>query len=1546
MCMTRNNPLSSPSAEQAELLLEHAPVAVYVSAAENGELLYANQMAQELFLHAPHEPWSKCAQGRLCRNRDEISAAESYIRQFRHPDNRRVYQVNEKMIEWDGKKARIAYISDITEALVRQNQTQALSEELKATFSRIPCGLCVYRLEGEQVFPVFHNPAFCELMGYPSEHDCTVEQQTNYWGVLPEDVPVLANEIKRALQNNTVLQHTFRAWNKTQKANRWIKLEGSVKSQKNGTKLLYGIYSDVTAQQRLQDELTAANEKMQDIINAIPGGVAIYKVSNIFQTVFFSDGVPELTGYTVEEYRELIKRDATEMIYCEDKAMVVSKAFEVIASRCVCRFEFRKQHRDGRIVWVRVQVKWIGEEDGCPLLHCVFHNISDLKEAQLEMGHLINSIPGGIASYTVEGGRFIPTFYSDGVLALSGHTREEFQKLVQGDALNIIYESDRKRVLEAAQKAIGSGSVLDVSYRMRHKDGRLIWIHLNGRRMGPVSESMRFYAVFTGISAESQLFQSIANVAADGIYVIDKDNYDLLYANERGNLFKPAKACVGQKCYAVLHGKQEPCAFCTLKNHSPDGKVHPMPVDGTMRHYNTSFRETDWNGIPAYVKFVQDVTDEVRIRREKERLEQYFQTMIKYLPGGAAVIRCDKTGKLIPEFLSEGFSAMIGMTPDEAWELYRDNANAGVHPDDQALVNRHIAAFIADRKGICEITYRIRKGGGGYLWVKNTLSMIHTEEGVCRIYAGYHDITKERETQDMLRRQYKELIMQHYRTPGPETLVLGHCNVTKNQILEIIDQTDSDLLKAFGSEREAFFTGVSSLVVDEAERQAFLETYLNAPMLAAFAKGELELNLKCFIKLPREKNGRYVEFKVNLVETPDTGDITGILTVTDVTEQTIADRILHQISVANYDFVIDLDLTQNRYTVLTGNPNAMFLPRQGSHSGQMAHMLNTAIVPKDKAQFAAALEPAEIRRRLREKGSYTFAFTIFDPKGDIRTKNMTVSAVDLRLGRVCLARTDITDSVREEQGLLNVVAYTFEMLAFIKVDDGKLTLHTRQTVQENLPPFIVTDYEGSVGRLARFYEMEGTREDVEGQFRISTMLKRLAESPAGYDFVAPYQSDKGLRYKQINVLWGDENHKTVCMVRADVTDILSEERRTKAALEKALAQAEKANQAKSEFLSSMSHDIRTPMNAIMGMTALAFAHLEDQSRVQDCLRKISFSSKHLLSLINDILDMSKIERAKITLSRTPIRLSELIDQLASMMASQAEEGGLTFTVHAEGILHPCIYGDPLRINQILINLLGNAIKFTPRGGAVHLNVQEVAPVQRGAHSRYLFEVGDTGIGMTEEFLQHIFEPFTRNQNVSQVEGTGLGLSITKGLIDLMGGKITVQSRVNQGTVFQVELECEVASDSENTFPKNHIIADGRLNSKPLDGRCFLVAEDNSINSEILCELLCMRGAQCVVQTDGAQAVQAFASAAPATFDAILMDIQMPKMNGYEAARAIRSLKREDAAAIPIIAMTANAFSEDVQAAMDAGMNAHVAKPVDMELLLSTISEVLRKTAEN
>lgn len=1037
--------------------------------------------------------------------------------------------------------------------------------------------------------------------------------------------------------------------------------------------------------------------------------------------------------------------------------------------------------------------------------------------------------------------------------------------------------------------------------------------------------------------------QDIMDGKQDGIYAIDKENYRLLYVGESGHFLTGGQDRLGERCYAVLYGKNAPCEFCEMKKMSEKEEERQVEVEENGRFLRICFRNTLWNGMPSCVNSIHDITEEVETRREKERLEQYFSTILKYLPGGVAVVRYNADRSLTPEFLSEGFVAMTEMTLEEAWQLYREDALAGVHPEDCAYVNERMAACMEDGGKQCEIVYRLKKGSGGYLWVKNSLSLIADQNGVNRVYAVYRDMTAEREEEEKIRKQYRELLLRHYHFQDPDALVVGHCNITQNRILEISDHTDSELLETFGYERESFFTGMGSLILDEKERNLFFQHYLNGPALEEYKRGEVEQRLECFVRFPKEKRGRYVRVLMNLVSTPDTDDVTGILTVTDITEQTISERILHRICVNGYDFVVDVDLLQDRYRILTKKEKVSSLPPEtGCHSKWVAHAAETRVIPRDCEKYQKALDAGYMAERLKKDGPYTFSFSVIDEKGDIRTKSMTVSEVDLRLGRISLARTDITDSVREQQGLLRLIAYTFELAGFINLASHNFILYTRKTVQENLPPVYMENYDEVILRFIMNYSAEENREEARSRFQIASILEKLLENPDGYDFLFPYCAGEEKRYKQINVMWGDVNHTTVCLVRADVTDMLMAERKNKKELEDALALAREANRAKSEFLSAMSHDIRTPMNAIMGMTVLAAANLGDRERMADCLEKISVSSRHLLSLINDILDMSKIERSQISLNRGKIRLSDLLTQISAIMMPQAGEAGLDFTMRTEKLVQEYFYGDFLRINQILLNIVSNAVKYTPEGGSVDFLTEEIAAEEEG-RVRYRFQISDTGVGMSEEYLSRIFEPFSRNRNSQQVEGTGLGLSITKGLVDLMGGTITVKSCPLKGSVFTVELKFEKALPEE-TGTGHTAGRDISLPGKEdiFQGRFFLIAEDNAINAEILSELLAMRGAGAMVKTDGRQAVETFELEPPGTFDAILMDIRMPELNGYEAARAVRGLSHPDAAKIPIIAMTANAFAEDVAEALEAGMNAHVAKPVDMELLRQALVKVLER----
>ena len=389
------------------------------------------------------------------------------------------------------------------------------------------------------------------------------------------------------------------------------------------------------------------------------------------------------------------------------------------------------------------------------------------------------------------------------------------------------------------------------------------------------------------------------------------------------------------------------------------------------------------------------------------------------------------------------------------------------------------------------------------------------------------------------------------------------------------------------------------------------------------------------------------------------------------------------------------------------------------------------------------------------------------------------------------------------------------------------------------------------------------------------------------------------------------------------------------ALQLAVQRETKANLAKREFLFNMSHDIRTPMNAIIGFTALAQTHIDDRDQVEDYLKKISVSSQHLLSLINDVLDMSRIENGKVTLETKPVHLPELVGDIGDAIQVGADKKHISFTVDTAGMKNEDVIADPLRLEQILINVLANAVKFTPDGGQISLRIVQ-KDTASADYADFEFHIKDNGIGMSEEFQKHIFEQFARERTstVSKIQGTGLGLSITKSLVDMMGGRITVESEPGRGSEFTISLR----------FPVGEAKAGQMIPiSKASDftGKKLLVVEDNELNLEIASTLLEEAGFEVDTAGNGKIAVEKVEAASAGRYDLILMDVQMPEMDGYEATRRIRALPDKKKAAIPIVAMTANAFEEDQKNALNAGMNGHIAKPLDIQKLFQVLSELLK-----
>lgn len=390
-------------------------------------------------------------------------------------------------------------------------------------------------------------------------------------------------------------------------------------------------------------------------------------------------------------------------------------------------------------------------------------------------------------------------------------------------------------------------------------------------------------------------------------------------------------------------------------------------------------------------------------------------------------------------------------------------------------------------------------------------------------------------------------------------------------------------------------------------------------------------------------------------------------------------------------------------------------------------------------------------------------------------------------------------------------------------------------------------------------------------------------------------------------------------------------------IQAALDMAKHASQAKSEFLSRMSHEIRTPMNGIIGMTEIARMSVDDRGQLLDCLDKIEQSSQYLTSLINDILDMSRIESGKIELEQRAFSLPDLLNQIYDMLRQKAEDGGVEFLVKMDGLSVKTVIGDRLRMSQVLINLVSNALKFTSEGGTVALEARQTT--LSGQNVTLEFTVSDTGIGISEEFQTRIFEPFEQEAAATsrQYGGTGLGLAICNNFVKMMGGTLNVRSRIGEGSQFVVRLTLLKAVEETEEVP---VQVSNQQRNSDLTGIRILLAEDNSINAEIATILLEKNGAQVTRASNGREAVDLFGDAPEGAYSLILMDIQMPVMDGLEASHAIRKMERPDAKRIPIIGLSANAFQEDIDQALQSGMNGYLPKPVDVKKLCDKIAQYL------
>ena len=576
----------------------------------------------------------------------------------------------------------------------------------------------------------------------------------------------------------------------------------------------------------------------------------------------------------------------------------------------------------------------------------------------------------------------------------------------------------------------------------------------------------------------------------------------------------------------------------------------------------------------------------------------------------------------------------------------------------------------------------------------------------------------------------------------------------------------------------------------------------------------------------------------------------------------------------------------------------------------------------------------------------------------VRARFSIAEIQDGVLTRVIFASMDINDQKLtelmeeqqkklyfESQNIIKGLSAFYHSVFYVDlVEETFQTFVIREDVAERL------NHSDEYGALFGIYYEHLIHEEDKERFKkemcLTEIKKRVQEGETIYDL--EYRRDYSGYYgwMRIHIILAESRNGApikIILASHNVEKEKEQEAQSQQALFAAYEAARNANEAKSHFMAQMSHDIRTPMNAIIGMTAIAMGQADNEERVKDCLQKISLSSSHLLHLINEVLDMSKIERGQITLTEAPFSLKGMFHEIGSIVYNESMEKGQALRFLTDDIIHDNLLGDAGKIRQVMINLINNAIKYTPCGGTITVTSKEMTSGIPGVGC-FVFTVEDNGIGISEEFLDHIFVPFAREENchVRKVQGTGLGMSISHGIVTAMQGSIRVESKQGAGSRFIVTLTIRTLEEEGGEAAVLRALSGntGRKLETCLQGLRLLLVEDNELNMEIAETLL--RDAGFIVDRaeNGYEALKLFNDSEPGTYDAILMDLQMPVMDGYTAASEIRSSSHPEAKTVPIIALTANAFAEDISKVMAAGMNDHVTKPIDFDRLLAALRKCI------
>ena len=1272
-------------------------------------------------------------------------------------------------------------------------------------------------------------------------------------------------------------------------------------------------------------------------------------------------------------------------------------------------------------------------------------------------------------------------YVNEGLCRMLGYTEEELMAKCRGRMTELVYPPDLPQALADCERCFANSLTYSTEYRMQRKDGKLIWVWDTGSKSKNEEGKTVINSVIVDITErrhtndtirrQKAFFQSLYDTTLCALVQYDL-NGTFLNANAFtfdviGYTEEQFRTETGGSLMSIVH----PCDVDTVREHIERLIADRRPTvyncriirrDGAVRWVCASANIiNNMDGVPVIQAAYSDVTELQRVERERD-------STYDSIPGGVAKVLIGTQLSLLEA--NDNFFQMLGTDRT----AYKGTLSAVAPADRGAIVTAFMEA--AETDAPVDIEYRCRRFDNEQtIWIHLIARFVENAHGAKVYQCVFIDITKQKTAQIQLYRERDRyrIIMENsadviYEYDRKTDTVVFYETIRRGDETEIAKHVSPNFSKKLYDQKIAHPEDA------ETAMRVFSGTQGGS---AEVRLRNLKINrdyVWCLLQgQPVYENGALARV-VGIIR-----DITENKRISQEKErlQRIFDLELRR----DYESICQINPSTGRYVMCTpSNASYYDIPTSGIFSEELAHAISRIVCSEDRETCLKTMSIGNMLKTLEEEKEGTCYYRVLTPDGSLRWKcaRYTYFGDD---GSILLNVRDVHDiriaQQQEENRFRAILRETCEYIIETDVETKSYTLHL-PTLINRYPLADCSDYGSLIARYSERYVAPEDREAFLRAVSLPEALNRMRREGGSYSIKYTVNTNGSPAYKTWNMsLYRyDDNREYMLSYILDITKLVLEQQekereaeRNRQIIKDALTAAEQASRAKSDFLSRMSHEIRTPMNAVIGMTTIAAASLDNRDKLTDCLGKIGLSSRYLLSLINDILDMSRIESGKVSIINEEFDFRSFVEGISSLIYPQAKNKNIVFDLNIEGVVDERYRGDPLRLNQVLINILSNALKFTPEWHSVHLSIRETRRVRDRAYLQFI--VRDTGIGMEKGLLERIFEPFEQGgASISHsYGGSGLGLAISSNLVSLMNGHISVSSTPGVGSEFVVELPLLTVPDNtpkqdvsledirvlvvdddlvtceHTTLILNRIGVDAEyvtsgkaavtrvksalqrhtcynialvdwkmpdmdgvetarsirrivgpdtlviimsaydwteiearareagvdfFISKPIfqsvvqdvllkatrrrqsaatlpvqkedfAGRRILLVEDNEINMEIARTLLEFRNASVDGACNGQQAVEMFRSSPPNHYDAVLMDVRMPVMDGIAATQAIRGLNRADAATVPILAMTANAFAEDIEQSRKAGMNEHLAKPIEPETLYARLASYFR-----